>query len=557
MTQAMETSVRVEHFGECKALLESLLQPGAASLVLDAQPGQPHPVVVMQLEPGERISLDVTAVPELLGPISRGETFSLCGEVDGAMLQSQPIAMLERLEESGRLQFVCAYPQWVDLVHRRQAFRVDLRQDMVVDVLLRPKADGEPLTGRLVNLSLGGCLVELASRQAVELQPMQVLDGLLLRFPGGQELPLVAQVRHMHSLPGWQTIRLGCAFVNVDAGQERRLWFAVREIERERKAEGHGGKPSALFTPREAAAPAQVAASNSAPPSLVTRRLAKLAGYLDTQLIKLRLGEAVDPIQLSLYSDLLLLLLGEDRDSLLFETLHLVDEPPLVQHSIAVAVRLVDIASKRGLPRELLKSVVGSALVHDLGKTLLPAELRDAVRLDAAQRQAFAGHVALLGERLEDCRWLAKPVREAVVDKINERLDGSGYPLRAGGEQLSELARMAAVADAVDAMARPRADRPAFQLEEVYRHLLSSGDKFDVEWCKRYIRHFGTAPVGSLVRFTTGRMGWVRRVDDEGRLDEVQLTERPQLGVALRGERVGGVSLSSLGSVERVLVPEL
>ena len=98
MTQAMETSVRVEHFGECKALLESLLQPGAASLVLDAQPGQPHPVVVMQLEPGERISLDVTAVPELLGPISRGETFSLCGEVDGAMLQSQPIAMLERLD---------------------------------------------------------------------------------------------------------------------------------------------------------------------------------------------------------------------------------------------------------------------------------------------------------------------------------------------------------------------------------------------------------------------------------------------------------------------------
>lgn len=554
MTQTMETSVRVEHSGECKALLESLLLPGGASLVLEAQPGQPHPVVVMQVEPGERITLDITAVPELLGPISRGESFSLCGEAGGSMLQTQPIAMLERFEEHGRLQFACAYPQWVDLVHRRQAFRAELRQEMLVEVFLRPGADTQPLYGRLINLSLGGCLIELASQQAVPLQPLQVVEEALLRFPGGQELTLAAQIRHMHSLPGWQSMRLGCAFVGVDAGQERRLWFAVREIEREREAESRGGKPSPLFVRREgAAAPATVATPTA--PSVITRRLGRLAGYLDTQLIKLRLGEAIDPIQLSLHSDLLLLLLGEDRDSLLFEMLHQVDEPPLVQHGIVVAARLADMAHSRGLPRELVKSVVGCALVHDLGKVLLPAELRDAVRLDAQQRQAFAEHVRLLRERLEGCRWLAAPVVDA-VGKINERLDGSGYPSAAGGEQLGELARMAIVTDVVDAMARPRADRSAHELEDIYRHLLSSGGKFDVQWSKRYIRHFGTAPVGSLVRFTTGRMGWVRRVDGEGRIGEVQLTERPQLGAELRGERISGASLSGLGAIERVLVPE-
>lgn len=554
MTQTMETSVRVEHSGECKALLESLLHPGGASLVLDAQAGQPYPVVVMEVVPGELISLDITGVPELLGPISRGEAFSLCGEADGAMLQTQPIAMLQRIEEGGRLQFACAYPQWIDLVHRRQAFRAELRHDMPVEVLLRAGADDAAVRGRLINLSLGGCLVEMASQQAVELLPLQMLDGLLLRFPGGQELELAAQIRHMHSLPAWQSVRLGCAFARVDAGQERRLWFAVREIERERKGGGGSGKPSALFAAREQQ-PASVAKADAQPPSVVTRRLGRLAGYLDTQLLKLRLGEAVDPIQLSLNSDLLLLLLGEDRDSLLFETLHLVDEPPLVQHSIAMAVRLVDLASKRGLPRELLKSVVGSALVHDLGKALLPVELRTAESLDAQQRQAFAGHVALLGERLEDCRWLAQPVREAVVDRINERLDGSGYPLRAGSEQLSELARMAAVIDAVDAMARPRADRPAHEQEDIYRHLLGNSDKFDVEWCKRYIRHFGTAPVGCLVRYASGRLAWVRRVDGDGRVSEVQLTERSEPGLVLRGERVDGAALASLGAVERVLVP--
>lgn len=554
MTQTMETSVRVEHPGECKALLESLLQPGGASLVLDAQAGQPYPVVVMEVVPGELISLDITGVPELLGPISRGEAFSLCGEADGAMLQTQPITMLQRIEESGRLQFACGYPQWIELVHRRQAFRAELRQDMQVEVLLRAGTDDAAVRGRLINLSLGGCLVEMASQQAVELLPLQMLDGLCLRFPGGQELELAAQIRHMHSLPGWQSVRLGCAFASVDAGQERRLWFAVREIERERKAEGGSGKPSALFAARETGAAAGAKADMQAP-SVVTRRLGRLAGYLDTQLLKLRLGEAVDPIQLSLHSDMLLLLLDEDRDSLLFETLHLVDEPPLVQHGLAVATRMADIALSRGLPRDLIKSVVASALVHDLGKALLPAELRVAVSLDALQRQAFAAHVGLLRERLEGCRWLAAPVREAVVGMVNERLDGSGYPAGVAGAQLGELARMAAVIDAVDAMARPRVDRPPHEQEDIYRYLLGNSAKFDVEWSKRYIRHFGTAPVGSLVRFAGGRLAWVRRVDGDGRVSQVQLAESSEPGLALRGERVDGAMLASLGAVERVLVP--
>lgn len=561
MEQDIDTPARINHPRECQSLLEALCQPGGASLLFTAQPDQPQPVLLMAVQVDEQLVLDITAVPELAGRIARHEMFHLCGQVDGSMLRTPPLRMLQRLEVPERLQFTCAYPKWLELLHRRSSFRAELRADMQVQVELHAAGLKQPLLGRLVNLSLGGCLVEMPASQAVRIDGPQLLDQLVLDFPGGQQLAASARICHMHGLPDWQNVRFGCEFVGVTSDQERRLWLYVREIEREKARNAHAGerslRPSALFARRTP--PVQTSRRGPASPAPgvnILRRLGRVAAYLDLQLIQLRLGAAIDSAQLSRYSDLLLGLLGEDRDALLFAVQHPGDEPLLVQHGIALATRLADMTASRGLPAETIKAIVACALVHDLGKALLPNELYRTRVLDAGQRQAFGAHVELLRERMESCRWLAAPVVDAVVGSINERLDGSGYPQSATAQQLGELTRMSAVVDVVDAMGRPRLDRPAQPIDAIYRHLLGSESQLDQQWSQRYIRHFGLFPVGSLVRFSTGQLAWVRRLDHEGQVAEVQLASNPAVNPHGAGALVSDGALVSLGRIEGVLVSE-
>lgn len=558
MEEQIDTPTRIEHPGECQSLLEGLCQPGGASLLFADEPGQPHPVLLMALEPKDSLVIDITAVPELAVRIERGEPFLLCGQVDGAMLRTPALSLRQRLETPERLQYLCEYPGWLELLHRRSSFRAELRHDMPVQAELQLEDAERPLIGRLLNLSLGGCLIELPANEAVRIDGPRELQRLELKFPGGQRFALGARVCHMLCAEDWQFVRFGCQFLTVGGDQERRLWLYVREIEREKARASHDGnrslQPSALFAQRVPPQPS--AGGNPMPGSSIGRRLGRVAGYLDTQLIKLRQGAAIDSAQLSRHSDLLLDLLGEDRDALLFAVHNHPDEPLPVQHGIALAARLADLAQARNLPRQAVKAIVAASLVHDLGKPLLPAALREARQLDAAQRTAFASHVGLLRERLESCKWLAGPVVDAVVGSVNERLDGSGYPQAAPAERLGELARMAAVVDVADAMARPRADRPAQPIDAIHRHLLASERQFDPQWVQRYIRHFGLLPIGTLVRFVGGRLAWVRRLDAEGRVAQVQLASAPSFPPQLVGPLLGDAELAALGRVEGVLVPE-
>lgn len=560
MEAPIDEPTRIEHPGECLSLLEGLCQPGGASLLFAAQPEQPHPVVLMELAPEEGLVIDVSAVAALAGRIEKGDPFYLCGQVDGAMLRTPGLSVLERRDAEGRVQYLCAYPQWLELMHRRSSYRAELRNDMLVPVELHLQEDAGILRGRLVNLSLGGCLVELPSREAVRIEGPQLLDRLVLSFPGGQRLELPARICHMHGELDWQHMRFGCQFVGVSGDQERRLWLYVREIEREKARSSHAGsralQPSALFTRRTPATQPQSVAGNPLPGSSIGRRLGRVAGYLDTQLIKLRLGAPVDSRQLSRHTDLLLELLAMDRDALLFAVYHQPDEPLLVQHGIALGVRLADMAQARNLPRQVIKAIAAAGLLHDLGKALLPADLRQARHLDAGQRQAFGSHVGLLRERLDGCKWLAGPVLDAVVGSINERLDGSGYPQALSAERLGELARMATVIDVVDAMSRPRADRPAQPIDAIYRHLLASSGQFDPQWSQRYMGHFGLMPVGSLVRFASGQLAWVRRLDGDGQVAQVQLTASPVFTPQLGGPLLSDAELVGLGPIESTLVPE-
>ena len=104
-------------------------------------------------------------------------------------------------------------------------------------------------------------------------------------------------------------------------------------------------------------------------------------------------------------------------------------------------------------------------MIHDLGKGLLPPGLLAVESLGPDDHARIKQHVDLLVQRMGRCQWLSEKILQAVVVSANERLDGSGYPAGVMSEGLSELARMSAVVDVVDAMRRSRADRPAWRID--------------------------------------------------------------------------------------------
>ena len=129
-------------------------------------------------------------------------------------------------------------------------------------------------------------------------------------------------------------------------------------------------------------------------------------------------------------------------------------------HSAAVAIYSRDIARRMGMPAELQEKAYLCGLVHDIGKIGLVAGLLEkpgALTLD--ERRQMQEHSAI-GERIlrqvDSYSDIATIVRHH-----HERMDGEGYPDGLRGEDIPDLSRIIAVADAYNAMTSDRPYRDA------------------------------------------------------------------------------------------------
>jgi putative nucleotidyltransferase with HDIG domain len=134
-------------------------------------------------------------------------------------------------------------------------------------------------------------------------------------------------------------------------------------------------------------------------------------------------------------------------------------------HSTRVAAIAVATARALGLTTADQDRLYRGAMLHDIGKIGISAEILDkAGPLTPSEAATVAQHPEL-GERilepLPHCADILPMVRHH-----HERLDGSGYPDGLAGDAIAFDARVLAVADSYDAMT---SDRP-------YRRGKSSGD---------------------------------------------------------------------------------
>jgi len=179
-------------------------------------------------------------------------------------------------------------------------------------------------------------------------------------------------------------------------------------------------------------------------------------------------------------------------------------------HSVAVCAMMVALAKQLGLDEAQTRSAGLAGLLHDLGKAVMPIEilnkpgkLTDA-EFTVIKTHPVEGHKMLLGGDNVD------PIAMEVGLHHHEKMDGSGYPDRLAGDQISLWARMGAVCDVYDAITSNRPYKSGWDPAESLRKMAEwSKGHFDPNVFQAFVKSMGIYPVGSLVRLTSGRIGVV------------------------------------------------
>jgi putative nucleotidyltransferase with HDIG domain len=185
------------------------------------------------------------------------------------------------------------------------------------------------------------------------------------------------------------------------------------------------------------------------------------------------------------------------------------------EHSVSVCALMVAFARGLDLPRQTIKEIALGALLHDVGKSMVPdAILNKPGKLDAAEFARMQEHVVFSIQMLQETPGIT-PIAMQVAAQHHERFDGSGYPRRLKGDAISLYGKMSSIVDVYDAISSDRVYHKGMQPSEALKKLLEwSNHHFDPKLVHSFIRAIGIYPSGSLVRLESGRLAVVREQNE-------------------------------------------
>ena len=172
--------------------------------------------------------------------------------------------------------------------------------------------------------------------------------------------------------------------------------------------------------------------------------------------------------------------------SAMLRTLDLRDQMT-ARHSAAVARYSRAIAQRAGFSREDEELVHIAALLHDIGKFILPDRILKAnVPLTDEDWMLIKRHPQQ-GARVVSSLDGYGPVADIILAH-HERIDGKGYPRGLEGEEIPELARIISVADTYDVMtARDSYRTPMSSYDAIQELRRVAGKQLDARFVEVFI----------------------------------------------------------------------
>lgn len=161
-------------------------------------------------------------------------------------------------------------------------------------------------------------------------------------------------------------------------------------------------------------------------------------------------------------------------------------------HSVRVAVISVCIGKILGYNRDLVNELCLAGLLHDIGKKFVPVEIiLKPSKLDEIEKDIIRAHPAMSAYYLrERYKYINEDVLLGVYEH-HERLDGTGYPRGLKGEEISEIGRIIAIADVLEAYSSERSYHEARSLEQTIKYLETNTglDQYIIGQLKEHIEN--------------------------------------------------------------------
>jgi len=179
-------------------------------------------------------------------------------------------------------------------------------------------------------------------------------------------------------------------------------------------------------------------------------------------------------------------------------------------HSVAVCGLMIALARQLDLDEAQIREAGMAGLLHDVGKMAIPLEvLNKPGKLTDEEFTLIKGHPAAGHEMLASGRGVSEISLDVCLHH-HEKIDGTGYPHKLAGDQISLFARMGAICDIYDAVTSERPYKKGWDpAEAVHKMATWSKGHFDERIFQAFVKSVGIYPVGSLIRLQSGRLGVV------------------------------------------------
>ncbi len=216
-------------------------------------------------------------------------------------------------------------------------------------------------------------------------------------------------------------------------------------------------------------------------------------------------------------------------------------------HAVNVTTLSLLLGKTLGLDAKQLGELGMGALLHDIGKIVLPERLRwKDDKFNSAERHLYEEHVA---QGAEIARAMRLPAAaQTVIAQHHELANGRGYPRKLAGEAIALPARIVSLVNHYDNLCNPANPTQAVTPHEALSLTFAQAKhQFDIDVLMPFIRMMGVYPPGSVIELNDGRFALVVSVNSSRPLrpniiihdarvpcDEaliVDLETMPQLGI--------------------------
>jgi len=177
-------------------------------------------------------------------------------------------------------------------------------------------------------------------------------------------------------------------------------------------------------------------------------------------------------------------------------------------HCVNVSLLAMTLAKWLGYDQIKVEEIAKAGLLHDVGKSKIDTNiLNKKSKMLPEEYEEMKKHSTYGYRLLENMPDISKGVKLGVL-MHHERVDGSGYPLGAKGDQIHQYARVIAIADVYDAMTSDKVYSRRRSVFDVLRYMqdemINLLDRIMLGvFIERIVSHY----IGDYVILNTGEIG--------------------------------------------------